>query len=124
MLGTRLALEQLPTLPELPSGTDNASTDLLSAQLIGLITELRATSGRLPDGVGEAVAGSADELEVATIAYVAALRAHDPVAEDLAVEVARADADSRLVITRWLDAESETLTSKVDLLVGSVASIR
>ena len=67
--------------------------------------------------------GQADELQALVVAYVAALRTHDPEAESLATQVAASREATEASIQGWLDAESRMAVGVVDAFVSAVRSI-
>lgn len=118
LLASRLLVDRLPDLPDLPSGADDRTIDGIAADLTSAVTSVHDAVDVLHPTVAEAVAPLAVDFEHAVTDYVVALRADDPAAEDLAVDLRRIHAS---IQPTTMDAIAD-LAAPVDETIATYAA--
>lgn len=122
-LTTRLLVDRIPALPELPSGADDATIDELEGVLTSTIAGLRSDLPRYDPALAERLAPVVDGWEETSTAYVGALRSHAPDAEAYAGEVTAARDVVTSVVADWMDGLGERLGTLADAYESSIASV-
>lgn len=122
-LTTRLRVDQLPPLPELPAGADDGTVDALQTALVEVLEEVRDTVSAVDPVLAGQLQPTATRLDNAIADYVVALRSDDPAAEQHAAEIETALATIRADALAWLAGQTERLTADAEALDAALDGI-
>ncbi|MEX1288213.1 MAG: hypothetical protein AB1Z57_09775, partial [Acidimicrobiia bacterium] len=122
-LATRLRVDQLPSLPELPAGADDGTVQAVQADLIDVVEEVRDAAAASDPVLADQLEPAVSQLDAAIADYVVALRSDDPAAEDHAAEIVAAFEAARGATIEWLAAQADRLTADAAALDGALDGV-
>lgn len=110
-LSTRLRIQQLPELPELPAGADDGTVEAVQGALVAVLEEVRDAVAAFDPALADQLGPTVDDLDAAIADYVVALRSDDPTAESHAAAIRSAFEATRTEATAWLGGQADRLTA-------------